>query len=238
MRAACDELAQVGGAHAVLLLAEGVVEVELVDAQLVRHRHIAVVRHALGNPMVAADRFEPPDLARVTERDTVGFVCAVFLEQRAEALHAFARRLDVRQHDGHEILFAQAAGHGRLIAVLAFRALRRHIFDERIGAEHALVRGDRLGRAHRDVRFVDAGLAPFADVQVRVRHRRVLQWIVRQRHRQMALHGRVGARLVGRLDHDEALRVELPEAGILIARDDRRSVVAGVPANQNRCAAH
>ncbi len=198
-----DEFAQVGGAHAVLLCAERVVEVELVDAELVRHRHIAVVGHALGNPVVAADRFEPPDLVRVTERDAVAFVRAVFLEQRAEPLDAFARGRDVGQHHGHEILFTQTARHGRLVAVLAFRALRRHVFDERVGAEHTLVRGDRL---------IDAGLPPFADVQVGVRHGRVLQRVIRQRHGQMALHGGVCARLVGRLDHNKTLRVELPEA--------------------------
>ena len=233
-----DEFAQVGGAHAVLLCAERVVEVELVDAELVRHRHIAVVGHALGNPVVAADRFEPPDLVRVTKRDAVAFVRAVFLEQRAEPLDAFARGRDVGQHHGHEILFTQTARHGRLVAVLAFRALRRHVFDERVGAEHTRVRGDRLRGRHGHVRLVDAGFAPHAGGGERVRRLGVLQRIRRQVDRQMAVHAGVGARLVLRPHDDEFLVVERTGFVVFVAGDDRGAVVAGPFAYKDCCARH
>jgi hypothetical protein len=105
-----DELGEIGGAHVVFLIAEGVVKVEFVDAELIRHRDIGLVRHALGDPMMAADRFQPPDLAGIAERDPVHLVGAVLLQQCAQAGHAFAGGGDIRQHDGEEILFADAAG--------------------------------------------------------------------------------------------------------------------------------
>ena len=79
----CHPGAQVGRAHVLRLRAFGVIEVEAVDAELVGHRHIGVVGHTLGDPVVAADGLEPPDLVDVGEADTVVLVGAVALEQIA-----------------------------------------------------------------------------------------------------------------------------------------------------------
>lgn len=103
---------------------------------------------------MAAHSFQPPDFVGVGEGDAIHLVGAEFLKQRAEALDALACGLDIRQHDGQEVLFADAAGHLGLIA------LGRRVFHERVGAEHALVGGQGFGGAHRHVRLVDAGLAP------------------------------------------------------------------------------
>ena len=130
--------------------------------------------------MVAADGFKPPDLIHIGEGDTVHFVRAVLFEQRAETCHAFTGGLDVRQYEGEEVLFADAAGHFRLVAVFAFLALGRSELHERVGAEHALVGGQGFGGSHRHVRLVDAGLAPNTFLEVRVRHGGVLQRVVRQ----------------------------------------------------------
>ena len=107
---AFDEFTEVRGAHMLLLVAERVVEVEFVDAELVRHGHVCFVRHTLGNPVVAADGFKPPDLIHIGEGDTVHLVRAVLFEQSAETCHAFTGGLDVRQYEGEEVLFANAAG--------------------------------------------------------------------------------------------------------------------------------
>ena len=64
----------------------------------------------LGDPVVAADGFKPPDLIHIGEGDAVHLVRAVLFEQRAETCHAFTGGLDVRQHEGEEVLFANAAG--------------------------------------------------------------------------------------------------------------------------------
>ena len=235
---AFDEFAEVRGAHVLFLVSERVVEVEFVDAELVRHGHVCLVRHTLGDPVVAADGFKPPDLIHIGEGDTVHFVRAVLFEQRAETCHAFTGGLDVRQYEGEEVLFADAAGHFRLVAVFAFLALGRSELHERVGAEHALVGGEGFGGAHGHVRLVDAGFAPNAFLQIRVRHGRVLQRLARQVDFHVGQHALVVARLLVRLDDDEALRAEFAVRAVLIAGDDGRSVIACVLADQNRGACH
>ena len=153
---AFDEFTEVRGAHMLLLVAEGIVKVEFVDAELVRHGHVCFVRHALGNPVVAADGFKPPDLIHIGEGDTVHLVGAVLFEQRAETGYTFAGGLDIRQHEGKEVLFADTAGHFRLVAVFAFLAFGWGEFHERVGAEHALVGGEGFGGAHGHIRLIDA----------------------------------------------------------------------------------
>ena len=235
---ALDEFDQILGAHVVLLLTEGVIEVEFVDAELVRHRHIRFVGHALGDPVMATDGFHPPNLVGVRERDTVHLIGAVFLKKVAKPLHALTRGGDVRQHDGQEVLLADAAGHGRLVIRVTFPPACRPVFHKRVGAEHALVGGQRFGGAHGHVRLVDAGLAPDAFLQVGVRHCGVLQRIVGQVNGQVADDAAVFARLFIGLDDDEPLRVEFAVGGILVAGDDGRTVIAGVLADQNRGACH
>ena len=235
---AFDEFAEVRGAHVLLLVAERVVEVEFVDAELVRHGHVCFVRHTLGDPVVASDGFKPPDLVHIGEGDTVHLVRAVLFEQRAETGYTFAGGLDVRQYEGEEVLFANAAGHFRLVAVLAFLALGRSELHERVGTEHALVGGEGFGGAHGHIRLIDAGFAPNAFLQIRVRHGRVLQRLARQVDFHVGQHALVVARLLVRLDDDEALRAEFAVRAVLIAGDDGRSVIACVLADQNRGACH
>ena len=126
-----DELPQVGRAEMILLCTESVVEVEGVDAQLVRHDHIGVVRHTAGHPVVAADGLQPPHLVHVGKSDAVHLVGAVGLQQLAQTLHALAGGVDVGQHQIHNILFADAAGHFRLAA------LGGAVLHQRVRAQHA-----------------------------------------------------------------------------------------------------
>ena len=60
-----DEFAQVRAAHEEPPLAERVGEVEVVDAQLVGDRRIAVVGHTARNPVVPTDCLDIPDLVHV-----------------------------------------------------------------------------------------------------------------------------------------------------------------------------
>lgn len=109
-----DELPQVGRAEIILLCAESVVEVEGVDAQLVRHDHIGVIRHTAGHPVVAADGLQPPDLVHILESDAVHLIGAVGFQQLAQTEHALAGRMDVGQDEVNNILLADAAGDFRL----------------------------------------------------------------------------------------------------------------------------
>ena len=232
------EFAQIGGAHVVALLAERIFEIELVDAQAVRIHHVAVIRHAARDPMMTAHRLDPPHLMRIGEANAVAFVRAIFLEQRAQALHALASGVNVRQHDCDEILLANAAGHCGHVIRVAGLADRRRVRHERVCAERARVRRDRLGGRHRHVRLVDTGLAPHAVARERIRGLGILQRIVGQLDRQVTVHACVGARLVFRPHDDELLVVERAGLVVFIARDDRRPVITRAAAHQNCSACH
>ncbi len=92
-----DKVAQIGRAHEVLLLAKSVVQVQRVQAQLVRHDHIDIIGHAAGHPVVAADGLQPPDLVHILEGNAVHLVGAVLLQQAAQAPDTLARGADVGQ---------------------------------------------------------------------------------------------------------------------------------------------
>ena len=84
--------------------------------------------------------------------DAVRFVRSVRFEQFGQTFHAFARGVDVRQHEGDDVFFADAAWGFRL--TIGF--VGRLQCDQRVGGEHALVDGDGFGGAHGHVAFVDA----------------------------------------------------------------------------------
>ena len=235
---AFDELGQIGGAHVVLLLAKRIFKIKFVNAQLVRHGHIRFVRHTLGDPMMATNGFQPPNLVNVGEGNAVHLIGAKFLKQRTQTFHTLAGGGDVRKHKGEEILFANATGDFRLKAFFAFLALGRREFHERIGAKHTLIGGERFGGTHGNIRLVHTRFAPNAFLQIGIRHSRILQRIVRKIDFNMRKHALVLARLIFRLDYDEALRAKLTICTIFVTGDDGRSVITCVFANQNRGTRH
>ena len=230
--------AQVGGAHVVGLVALGVVQVKAVDTQLVRHGHIGVVGHALGDPVMAADGLEPPDLVHVAKGDAVVLVGAVALEQVAQDTDAVAGGLGIRQDQGHHVLLAQATRLRRHIAVLTLVALGGHVVHERIGAANALVGGERLGCGHANIELVEARLGPDAVTGNNIGDARVAHGVVGQLNGQVAQDARIDARLLVGVHHAHALGLKHPVGRVLIAGNQRRPVVARVLTNQNRCARH
>ena len=91
------EFAQIRTAHEFALVAEGVVEVEIIDAELVGNGRIAVVRYTAGDPMVAAYRLDIPDFIHVGDDDAVRLVGAVCREQFRKARNACSRGVHVWQ---------------------------------------------------------------------------------------------------------------------------------------------
>ena len=230
--------AQVGGAHMVGLGALGVIQVKAVDAQLVGHGHIGVVRHALGDPVVTADGLEPPDLVHVAKGDAVVLVSAVALEQVAQDTHAVAGGLGIRQYQGHHVLLAQATGLRRNVVILALVALSGHVVDEWIGTANTLVGGKRLGCGHTHVELVESSLGPDAVTGDNVGDARVAHRVNGQLNGQMAQDARINARLLVGMHHAHALGLKYSVGRILVAGDQRRTVIARVLTNQNRCARH
>ena len=147
-----DEFRQVGAAHEFARVAEGVIKIEIVDAELVGDDGAFVVRHAAGDPVVAADGFDVPDFVHVGNDDAVRFVRSVRFKQFGEALHAFAGGADIRQYEGDDVFLADAAWGFRL--TIGF--VGRLQCDQRVGGEHALVDGDGFGGAHGHVAFAHA----------------------------------------------------------------------------------
>ena len=132
-------LGKVGRAHVLDLLAQCVCQVKRVDAQLVGHCDVAVVRHALGNPVVAAHGLKPPDLVDVREGNAVHLVGAIALEKLAQDAHAVASGARVGQHQRDHVLLANAAGLLGLIVVAAGRPLGGTVDHHGIRAQDALV---------------------------------------------------------------------------------------------------
>ena len=75
-----DKVTQISRAHEVLLLAQSVVQVQRVQAQLVRHDDIDIVGYAAGHPMVAADGLQPPNLVHILEGNAVHLIGAVLFQ--------------------------------------------------------------------------------------------------------------------------------------------------------------
>ena len=233
-----DPLGQIGAAHVVVLIAQRVGQIEVIDALAVGLHHVAVVGHAPCDPMVAADVLPVPDLVRVAEGHAVGLVGAVLLHEHAEARNAFAGAFDIGQRDGGQVLLADAAGHLGLVVGVAGLSDGRLVGDERVGAEHAGVGRDGLGGRHGHVRRVDAGFGPHAICRVGVGRAGVAEGIVGQIDGQVAGHAGVGARLVLWHDHDHLFRIEREVLAVLVAGDDGGAVVGGAAAHEKRCASH
>ena len=228
------EFTQIGTAHEFTLGVEGVVEVEIVDAELVGDRGIAVIGHAAGDPMVSADRFDIPDFVYVGNDDAIRFVGAVCFKQFGETCDAFACRGYVRQHKGDDVFLTDTAGLlGLIIGAVRFADSRPQL-DHRVRTEHALVDSDGFGGAHRHVVLADARFRENSAIWQHIWHNAVSAWIVGKIDFDMTEHTAVMPRLVLRRDRNEFLRIVTAGTGIIVACDDSGAVVAGFLSYKNR----
>ena len=216
-----DEFLQIGATHEFTCVAEGVIKIEIVDAKLVGNNRAFVVRNTAGDPMVSTDGFDVPDFVHIRNDDAVRFVRPVCFEQFSEALHTFARGVDVRQHEGDDVLFANAARDFRLSCDFVGWLQ----CDQRVGAEYALVDGDGFGGAHGHVAFVDASFRKDSTIWKHVRYDAVPAWIVGKVDFNVAQHTAVVPRLLLRCDDYEFLGIVTSRTRVVISGDDGRTVV-------------
>ena len=94
----CHKFLHVRGAHIFLLFRQGILDIEPVDAQLVGHHHICLVRHSSGNPVMSADGFQPPDFIHILESNAIHLVSTVLFQQAAQALYTFPSVVNIRKH--------------------------------------------------------------------------------------------------------------------------------------------
>ena len=201
----------------------------MIEAELVGHDDHTVVRHALGNPVVPADGFQPPHLVFISKGHAVRLIGAVLLQQCAHAQHAFAGGMDIGQDHRHQILLAQAAGH---LLFAALSGLIRHIG---IGPQHPGIGGNGLGCRHGHIGGVNAASRPHAVRLGHIGRHGIAHGIVGQLHLQMRNHGFIGSFLILGLNHNQPLGLK---AAVIVARNQRRTVVGSQLAGQNRRAGH
>ena len=103
-----DKIPEVGRAHICFLIAQGVIYIEAVDSELVWHHDNTVVVYFSCNPMMAADRLEPPYLVTVRKSDAVLLVSAIFLMKHAKALYTLAGTFYVRKRDHNKVFLADS----------------------------------------------------------------------------------------------------------------------------------
>ena len=227
-----DELPQVGRTEVIFLCTEGIFQIKGIDAQLVGHDHIHIVRHAAGDPVVTADGLQPPDLVYVLKSDAVHLVSTVLLQQAAQTQHALAGRMDVGQHQIDDIFLADAAGH------LGLFALGGLILHQRVCAQYAGIGGDGLGGGHAHVSGVDTGGCPDALALHGVGHGGKPQRALRQGDFHMGKDAAVGLGQLLRVDHGKFFRGEMAGAGVIVAGDHGRAIVRCCLADQNGSASH
>ena len=220
---------QIGRAEVFPPLPEGVVEIEVIQAELVWHDDHTIIRHALCNPVMAADGFQPPHLVLVGEGHAVGLIGAVLLQQRTHPQHTLPGGVDVGQHHRHQILLAQAAGH---LLPAALPGLIDHIG---VRAQHPGIGGDGLGGGHGHIGGVDAAGRPHAMGLGHIGRGRVPQGSIRQLHGQVGNHGLVGFPWLSGIHHKELLGLK---ATVVIAGNQRGAVMGGQLAGQNRRTGH
>ena len=201
------ELAQVGAAHVFTPFAECVREVEIIDTELVGDGGVAIIGHAAGDPMVAADSFDVPNLVYVRNDYAVRFVGAISFKQLAQPNDAFTSGGDIWQHEGDDVLFADAARLFGLIIGAVGLANGRLELDHRVRSKHALVDGDGFGGAHCHIVFIGTGLGQHTTIVQHIGSDGVTAGIVRQVDFDVTEHTAVVARLVFRGDGNETLGI-------------------------------
>ena len=225
-----DKLLKVRRAEICFLRPEGILQVKGVGAELVRVDYHHIIRDAAGNPVMAADGLQPPDLILIADGDAVGFIGSVLLQKRAEAENAFSGASDVGQYQDDDVLLADAAGN-----ILLPSGLCLFIFHQRICRENPRVGGDGLGGGHGHVRLIDAGGGPDSLGFVHARAGSVAHRVFRQRNLHMGENAFIDFRLILRVHHDHLLDIEVP---VVRAGDHGRTVVGSLFSDKYGCAGH
>ena len=101
-----DKFFQVRGAHIFFLFAQRIFQIKGIDAQLVRHYHIHIIRHFSCHPVMSADRLQPPDLVSILESDSVIFICAIRFQKLSQPGNTLAGALNIRKHQAHDVFLS------------------------------------------------------------------------------------------------------------------------------------
>ena len=187
----------------------GIVKDKGVDAQLIGHGNIDIIRDPACHPVMTADRFHPPDLIVIAESDAVHLIGAICFQQMTKTQDAFPCAMNIRKHQADKVFLPKPA---RLAALCI-------IDHQGICAEHPRIGSDRLRGAHADICGIDAAGAPYAFSFHRIRHSRIAHGVIRKIDRQMRDDRSICPRLFIGMDDHKLFRGKAAGAGIIIACD-------------------
>ena len=202
-----------------LLLRQRIFQIKGIDSELVRHHHISVVRHSPGDPVMAADGLQPPDLVFIGKSNTVHLVGTVFLQQASQTCDTLSGTVNVRKHQRHNVLLADAAGY------LFHTILRRNIFHQWIRSQNSGIGSDGLCGRHAHTCRIDTVRCPDTLSVQCIGDCGITHGILRQIDLHMGKHGFVFFRLFFLMHHNEFLRCELPRRRIVIPGDHGGTVI-------------
>ena len=102
----------------IFLFSERIYHIEPVNALLIRHDNIFIVRHALRDPVMTPNCLHPPNFADILKAYTVHLIGSIFLEEMSKTNDSLSCAVDIREHDGYQIFlsdsFFTAVLNGRL----------------------------------------------------------------------------------------------------------------------------
>ena len=203
----------------IFLCAQGILQIEGINAKLVRHHHIRIIRHSPGDPVMTADGLQPPDLVFVRKGNSIHLISAVFFQQASQTCDTFSGTVNIRKHQRHNIFLADAAGD------LLRTILCRNIFHQRIRSQNSGIGSNGLRSRHAHACRIDTVSRPDALSRQRIGYCGITHGVLRQVDLHMGKHRFVFFRLIFGMHHDEFLRGELPGGGIVVAGDHGGAVI-------------
>ena len=161
-----NEGLQIPGAQVFPALAKGIRKIKPIQSELVGHNDAFVVRHPAGNPVVTADGLHPPDLFVIVEGNAIGLISTVLLQELSQPHNALPGRMDIGQHQNHQVLLADSPRDVLLPAALGLPVLHHGVRPQNSGIGRDGLRG---GHAH--VGLVDARCGPNTLGPVHIGHK-------------------------------------------------------------------
>ena len=225
-----NEGLQIPGAQVFPALAKGIRKIKPIQSELVGHNDAFVVRHPAGNPVVTADGLHPPDLFVIVEGNAIGLISTVLLQELSQPHNALPGRMDIGQHQNHQVLLADSPRDILLPAALGLPVLHHRVRPQNSGIGRDGLRG---GHAH--VGLVDARCGPNTLGPVHIGAGGIAHGVLRQLDGQMADDAFVCAGLLFRVHRHQLFHVKVT---VIRSGDHGRAVIAGVSAYKNGCAGH
>ena len=180
--------------------------------------------------MVTADGLHPPDLFVIVEGNAIGLISTVLLQELSQPHNALPGRMDIGQHQNHQVLLADSSGN-----ILLPAALGLPVLHHRVRSQNSGIGRDGLRGGHAHIGLVDARCGPNTLGPVHIGAGGIAHGVLRQLDGQMADDAFICAGLLFRVHRYHLFYIEEPVVG---PRDHGRAVIAGISAHKKGCAGH